>query len=110
MIGCLSSINASRSVQILQEELNLKDTFIDALIQKYEGLLEKKWTTNALLQRKVRTSANVKNADTNIPTQSIESVGGFVSWYCDVGDTSVQGKGVPCVVAMGSSDSNVRMF
>ena len=53
IIAYLSSINASRSCEALREELQVDNSFDDALCRKYEGLLEKKWTGIARLQKKV---------------------------------------------------------
>lgn len=41
----------------LREELSIGDTFDDATSKKYEGLLEKKWTSVVRLQKKVYLSA-----------------------------------------------------
>lgn len=38
---------------MLREELQVDSSFDDALCRKYEGLLEKKWTGIARLQKKV---------------------------------------------------------
>lgn len=54
MIGYLSSINASQSISVLREELEVHQSFTEASVKKYEGLLERKWTSNARLQKKVR--------------------------------------------------------
>ncbi|PYH66436.1 WD40 repeat domain-containing protein [Aspergillus vadensis CBS 113365] len=53
IIAYLSSINASRSCEVLREELQVDSSFDDALCRKYEGLLEKKWTGIARLQKKI---------------------------------------------------------
>ena len=54
-MGYLLSINASKCVDVLREELNLKDTtFPDEAVQKYARILEQKWATAALLHRKVK--------------------------------------------------------
>lgn len=54
LIGYLLSINASGCVDVLREELNLKDTFPDEAVKKYARILEQKWATTALLHRKVK--------------------------------------------------------
>ena len=41
------------SAAALREELGIGDTFDDATSKKYEGLLEKKWTSVVRLQKKV---------------------------------------------------------
>ncbi|OJK01653.1 hypothetical protein ASPACDRAFT_116564 [Aspergillus aculeatus ATCC 16872] len=53
LIAYLSSINATRSVATIREELPIGDGFDDTACKKYEGLLEKKWTSVARLQRKI---------------------------------------------------------
>ena len=42
------------SAAALREELNIGDNFDAATSKKYEGLLEKKWTSVVRLQKKVR--------------------------------------------------------
>lgn len=54
MIAYLASINLSRSADTLREELDIgSDSFDAATSKKYEGLLEKKWTSVGRLQKKV---------------------------------------------------------
>ncbi|KAJ5212504.1 nuclear migration protein NudF [Penicillium cinerascens] len=53
MVGYLSSINASKSIDALREELGISESFTESSVKKYEGLLERKWTSNARLQRKI---------------------------------------------------------
>ncbi|KAE8354745.1 WD40-repeat-containing domain protein [Aspergillus coremiiformis] len=53
MVAYLSSINASQSSTALRQELQIGDGFDEATCKKYEGLLEKKWTGIARLQRKI---------------------------------------------------------
>jgi platelet-activating factor acetylhydrolase IB subunit alpha len=53
MIAYLSSIKSHRSVATLREELQLAEGFDDVACKRYEGLLEKKWTSVVRLQRKV---------------------------------------------------------
>lgn len=57
MVAYLSSIKASQSSNTLREELGIGDNFDEATCKKYEGLLEKKWTGIARLQRKVNRPA-----------------------------------------------------
>ena len=40
----------------MRTELRLGDTFDEATSKKYEGLLEKKWTSVVRLQKKVRST------------------------------------------------------
>jgi len=53
VIAYLSSCNLPNSAAALREELNIGDTFDEATSKKYEGLLEKKWTSVVRLQKKV---------------------------------------------------------
>jgi platelet-activating factor acetylhydrolase IB subunit alpha len=53
MIAYLASRNLPRSAATLREELNIGDSFDAATSKKYEGLMERKWTTIARLQKKV---------------------------------------------------------
>jgi len=55
IIAYLTSIKLPNSASALREELNIGDTFDDATSKKYEGLLEKKWTSVVRLQKKVLT-------------------------------------------------------
>lgn len=54
IIAYLSSKNLTSSAAALREELSIGDTFDAATSKKYEGLLEKKWTSVVRLQKKVR--------------------------------------------------------
>lgn len=54
IIAYLTSTKLSASAAALREELEIGDTFDDATSKKYEGLLEKKWTSVVRLQKKVR--------------------------------------------------------
>jgi platelet-activating factor acetylhydrolase IB subunit alpha len=53
MIAYLSSINLQNSAAALREEIKIGDSFDEATSKKYEGLLEKKWTSVVRLQKKV---------------------------------------------------------
>lgn len=53
IIAYLTSINLQSSASALREELSIGDSFDDATRKKYEGLLEKKWTSVVRLQKKV---------------------------------------------------------
>jgi platelet-activating factor acetylhydrolase IB subunit alpha len=56
LIAYLSSVNLTKSAAALREELSIGETFDAATSKKYEGLLEKKWTSVVRLQKKVRSS------------------------------------------------------
>lgn len=55
LIAYLTSNNLSNTAAALRSELGLgEDVFDAATAKKYEGLLEKKWTSVVRLQKKVR--------------------------------------------------------
>ncbi|MCJ1312179.1 protein with putative role during mitosis [Agyrium rufum] len=53
IIAYLTSINLPNSAATLREELSIGDSFDAATSKKYEGLLEKKWTSVVRLQKKI---------------------------------------------------------
>lgn len=53
IIAYLTSQNLTNSVAALREELSIGDGFDAATSKKYEGLLEKKWTSVVRLQKKI---------------------------------------------------------
>ena len=53
IIAYLTSVKLPASAAALRQELEIGDTFDDATSKKYEGLLEKKWTSVVRLQKKV---------------------------------------------------------
>ncbi|KAJ5777410.1 nuclear migration protein nudF [Penicillium odoratum] len=53
IIGYLSTLNAFRTVTTLRDELGLDTILTDHAIKELARILEKKWTTNTLLQRKI---------------------------------------------------------
>jgi platelet-activating factor acetylhydrolase IB subunit alpha len=46
-------LNAPKTAAAFREEVNIPTNFDDATRKKYEGLLEKKWTSVVRLQKKV---------------------------------------------------------
>jgi hypothetical protein len=46
-------LNAPKTAAAFREEVNIPSSFDDATRKKYEGLLEKKWTSVVRLQKKV---------------------------------------------------------
>lgn len=52
LIAYLSSINIE-STKILQDELSVGENFDDVTRAKYEGILERKWTSVMRLQKRV---------------------------------------------------------
>lgn len=56
MIAYLSANNLQNTAAALREELGLSEETLDPnTVKKYEGLLEKKWTSVVRLQKKVRS-------------------------------------------------------
>lgn len=53
MIAYLTSVNLTATASTLRQELDIGNSFDDATSKKYEGLLEKKWTSVVRLQKKV---------------------------------------------------------
>ncbi|KAK5113799.1 protein with putative role during mitosis [Meristemomyces frigidus] len=54
LIAYLTSCGYTRAAQSIRDELNLPDTTFDAATsKKYEGLLERKWTSVVRLQKKI---------------------------------------------------------
>ena len=53
IIAYLSSTNLNKTAATLRQEINIGESFDDATSKKYEGLLEKKWTSVVRLQKKV---------------------------------------------------------
>jgi succinyl-CoA synthetase beta subunit len=53
IIAYLGVIGASNTAAAFREEANISASFDDATRKKYEGLLEKKWTSVVRLQKKV---------------------------------------------------------
>jgi len=53
IIAYLGVANLPKTAQVIREELGIGDSFDDATKKKYEGLLEKKWTSVVRLQKKV---------------------------------------------------------
>ncbi|KAK2055561.1 Lissencephaly-1 protein (Lis-1, PAF-AH alpha) N-terminal domain-containing protein [Colletotrichum caudatum] len=53
IIAYLSSINLPNVAAALREELLIGKTFDAATSKRYEGLLEKKWTSSMRLQKRI---------------------------------------------------------
>lgn len=53
IIAYLTSLNLTAAAATLRQELNIGDAFDEVTSKKYEGLLEKKWTSVVRLQKKV---------------------------------------------------------
>ena len=52
IVAYLTSINHPSSAARLKEDLSIGEDFDDATSKKYEGLLERKWTSVVRLQKK----------------------------------------------------------
>ncbi len=55
MIAYLSANNFHQAAAALRAEASIGDIFDAATSKKYEGLLQKKWTSVVRLQKKVRS-------------------------------------------------------
>jgi len=53
MIAYLTSIGLANSAAALREDLKIGESFDAATSKRYEGLLERKWTSVVRLQKKV---------------------------------------------------------
>ncbi|KAL6232277.1 nuclear distribution protein nudF [Aspergillus navahoensis] len=53
MLAYLSVINAPQTAETLREELHFDESYNEATCKKFEGVLEKKWTGIARLQRRI---------------------------------------------------------
>ncbi|KAI9889662.1 MAG: protein with putative role during mitosis [Vezdaea aestivalis] len=73
IIAYLNSVNLQESAKALRLELNIGGKFDEATSKKYEGLLEKKWTSVVRLQKKImdlesRNSSLQSELDSATPT------------------------------------------
>ncbi|KAH6639915.1 WD domain-containing protein [Truncatella angustata] len=73
VVAYLSSNNLPNAAEALRQELNLGDSFDAATSKRYEGLLEKKWTSVVRLQKKImdleaRNSSIQAELDSATPT------------------------------------------
>jgi hypothetical protein len=68
IVAYLGVINAPKSVDAFREEAGVSDNFDDATRKKYEGLLEKKWTSVVRLQKKVRPPPRKNAAEAHMLT------------------------------------------
>lgn len=73
-------MNLSESATTLRAELGDAVTIDDATIKKYEGLLEKKWTSVVRLQKKVGSGKRERllwRGDCRIALTSVSPIGLF---------------------------------
>ncbi|KAJ9203127.1 hypothetical protein DTO166G4_5539 [Paecilomyces variotii] len=85
IIAYLASVNLPKSSAALREELADSITLDDATTKKYEGLLEKKWTSVVRLQKKImdlesRCAALQSELDSATPTSLSRRNQDPVSW------------------------------
>ncbi|KAK2757660.1 protein with putative role during mitosis [Arachnomyces sp. PD_36] len=85
IIAYLASVNLTSSSNALREELGDSIQLDDATVKKYEGLLEKKWTSVVRLQKKImelesRNAALQSELDSATPTSLSRRNQDPVSW------------------------------
>lgn len=85
IIAYLSSSNLPNTAASLRQELNIGDSFDDATRKKYEGLLEKKWTSVVRLQKKImdlesRNQSLQNELDSTTPTSLLRRNQDPTSW------------------------------
>ncbi|KAL2001469.1 hypothetical protein VTN02DRAFT_1705 [Thermoascus thermophilus] len=85
IIAYLASANLPKSSAALREELAEQITLDDATVKKYEGLLEKKWTSVVRLQKKImdlesRNAALQSELDSATPTSLSQRNKDPASW------------------------------
>ncbi|KAF2400845.1 nuclear distribution protein PAC1 [Trichodelitschia bisporula] len=73
IIAYLTACKLTKSAAALREELSIGESFDDATREKYQGLLEKKWTSVIRLQKKIfdlesRNSSLQQELDSATPT------------------------------------------
>ncbi|KAF1977501.1 nuclear distribution protein PAC1 [Bimuria novae-zelandiae CBS 107.79] len=81
----LGSLGASKTLAAFQEEVPLPASFNDDVRKKYEGIMEKKWTSIVRLQKKVldleqRNSNLQEELNANTPTSSLRKNQDPTSW------------------------------
>ncbi|KAH0558461.1 protein with putative role during mitosis [Trichoglossum hirsutum] len=85
IIAYLSASSLPNSAATLRQELNIGDSFDDEKRKKYEGLLEKKWTSVVRLQKKImdlesRCSSLQSELDSATPTSLARRNHDPISW------------------------------
>ncbi|KAJ5082936.1 hypothetical protein N7532_011979 [Penicillium argentinense] len=126
VIAYLASANLTRSSAALREELGDSVTVDDTTLKKYEGLLEKKWTSVVRLQKKImdlesRCASLQTELDTATPTSLSRRNQDPVSWLPRAParhDLESHREPVTCVafhpvfssVASGSDDTTIKIW
>ncbi|CAI7644930.1 unnamed protein product [Penicillium bialowiezense] len=122
LIAYLSSINIE-STKILQDELSVGENFDDVTRAKYEGILERKWTSVMRLQKRIfELEAKVTDLETKLQSvATIHSHEDAVNWLPE-GEAKQKlqshQKQVTCVafhpnhsaLASGSEDCTVKIW
>ncbi|KAF2460477.1 platelet-activating factor acetylhydrolase IB alpha subunit [Lineolata rhizophorae] len=85
IIAYLSAIGLNESASALRKESQIGDSFDDATRKKYEGLLEKKWTSVVRLQKKImdlesRNATLQHELDSSTPTSLLRKNQDPTSW------------------------------
>ncbi|KAF2812429.1 platelet-activating factor acetylhydrolase IB alpha subunit [Mytilinidion resinicola] len=85
LIAYLSSANLPSTAAALREELSIGDSFDDATRKKYEGILEKKWTSVVRLQKRImeleaRNNSLQADLDSATPTSLLRRNQDPASW------------------------------
>ncbi|KAF7115791.1 hypothetical protein CNMCM5793_003431 [Aspergillus hiratsukae] len=85
IIAYLASVNLTESATALRAELGDSVSIDDATLKKYEGLLEKKWTSVVRLQKKImdlesRCAALQSELDSATPTSLLRKNQDPTSW------------------------------
>ena len=126
IIAYLVASNHPNSAAALSEELGLGESFDDATRKKYEGLLEKKWTSVVRLQKKImdleaRNTALQSELDSATPTSLLRKNQDPTSWLprAPARHTLPSHRGpVTCVafhptfssLASGSEDTTIKIW
>ncbi|KAJ5344562.1 hypothetical protein N7452_002566 [Penicillium brevicompactum] len=126
IIAYLNSVNLNHSSAALREELGDSITVDDTTLKKYEGLLEKKWTSVVRLQKKImdlesRCASLQAELDTATPTSLSKRNQDPASWLPRAParhDLEGHRSPVSCVafhpvfssLASGSDDTTIKIW
>ncbi|KAJ5976261.1 Nuclear distribution protein nudF 1 [Penicillium waksmanii] len=126
IIAYLASANLTQSSAALREELGDSITVDDTTLKKYEGLLEKKWTSIVRLQKKImdlesRCASLQTEIDTATPTSLSRRNQDPASWLPKIParhDLESHRQPVTCVafhpvfssLASGSEDTTIKIW
>ncbi|KAK8195505.1 platelet-activating factor acetylhydrolase IB alpha subunit [Phyllosticta capitalensis] len=126
IIAYLAASNHPQSAAALQEECEIGESFDDTTRKKYEGLLEKKWTSVVRLQKKImdlesRNQALQAELDSTTPATRLRKNEDPTSWLPRApASHSLQSHRMPvtCVafhpiftsLASGSEDTTIKIW